>query len=132
MLRHADETREDRPEISRLLERLTAESRGWAEAELVLARLELQELKRQAISAAVYAVLGFAAVFAALAALTQAAIALLAPYVDGPGVAALIVAVVLVLLVVACALALRNALSWRTESIFFRWFGHRSSHDARP
>lgn len=126
MLKQADEMRQpDRPEIRQLIERLTTDGRGWAEAEVAMARAELGELKGQAIRAVTFAVLGLASVFCALVVLSQAGIAFLEPYVDGPGVAALIVGGVLVLLVIVCALVLRSAFSWRTESIFFRWFGHR-------
>ena len=128
MLKHSDETQEGtRPDIRHLLERLSADGRGWAEAELALARAEIGELKGQAIKAVTFAILGLAAVFTALVVLSQAGIAFLMPYVDGPGVAALIVGLVLLVLVVICALVMRSAFSWRTESIFFRWFGHRSS-----
>ena len=128
MLKHSDETQEGtRPDIRHLLERLSADGRGWAEAELALARAEIGELKGQAIKAVTFAILGLAAVFTALVVLSQAGIAFLMPYVDGPGVAALIVGLVLLVLVVICALVMRSAFSWRTESIFFRWFGHRPS-----
>jgi uncharacterized membrane protein YqjE len=126
MLKHADEMQQrDRPEIRQLIERLTTDGRGWAEAEVAMARAELSELKDQAIRAVTFAVLGLAAVFCALVVLSQAGIAFLEPYVDSPGVAALIVGGVLVVLVVLCLLVMRSAFSWRTESVFFRWFGHR-------
>ena len=132
MLKHADEMHEaNRPEIRHLLERFSADGRGWAEAELAMARAELGELKGQAIRAAVFAILGFAAVFCALVVLSQAAIAFLLPYVDGPGVAALIVGCALLVLVVAALLMMRSAFSWRTESVFFRWFGHRPPGGSR-
>lgn len=128
MLKHSDETQEGtRPDIRHLLERLSADGRGWAEAELALARAEMGELKGQAIKAVTFAILGMAAVFTALVVLSQAGIAFLTPYVDGPGVAALIVGLVLVVLVALCALAMRSAFAWRTESIFFRWFGRHPS-----
>jgi hypothetical protein len=82
-------------------------------------------LKGQAIRALTFAILGFAAVFCALVVLSQAGIAFLTPYVDGPGVAALIVGVVLLALVAISFLVMRSALSWRTESVFFRWLGRR-------
>lgn len=132
MLKHSDETQgSERPEIRALLERLSAEGRGWAEAELALAKVEIGELKRQVIKALVFAILGLAAVFCALVVLCQAAIAFVTPYVDGTGVAALIIAGVLVLLVIAVLLALRSAFAWRTESIFFRWFGRRTTTGGR-
>ena len=126
MLKHSDQmTEADRPEIRRLLERLSADGRGWAEAEVAMARAELGELKGQAIKAVSFALIGFAAVFAALVALSQAGIAFITPYVDGPGVAALIVGGVLLLLVILSYFVMRSAFSWRTESVFFRWFGRR-------
>jgi uncharacterized membrane protein YqjE len=132
MLNHADEMQEaNRPEIKQLLERLSAEGRGWAEAELALAQMELVELKDQAIRAAVFAAVGFASVFTALVVFSQAGIAFLKPHVDGEGFAALIVGLVLLLIVALSGLMIRRAFSWRTESIFFRWFGRRSQHGAR-
>ncbi len=132
MLNHADEMQEaNRPEIRQLLERLSAEGRGWAEAELALARIELGELKGQAIRAAVFAAIGLASVFSALVVFSQAGIAFLTPHVDGEGVAALIVGVVLLLIVAICGLMVRRVFSWRTESVFFRWFGRRSQGGAQ-
>lgn len=129
MLKQADEMQQpDRPEIRQLIERAVADGRGWAEAEVAMARAELGELKGQAIRAVTFAVLGLAAVFCALVVLSQAGIAFLEPHVDSPGVAALIVGGVLLLLVAVCVLVMRSAFSWRTESIFFRWFGRRPSH----
>jgi len=132
MLKHTDEMQEaNRPEIRELIERLSAEGRSWAEAELALARAELGELKGQAIRAVTFAIVGFAAVFCALVVFSQAAIAFLTPYVDGTGVAALIVGFVLLLLVVLSYFVMRSAFSWRTDSIFFRWFGRSPQGGAR-
>jgi uncharacterized membrane protein YqjE len=131
MLKHTDEMHEaNRPEIRELIERLSSEGRSWAEAELVLARAELGELKGQAIRAVTFAIVGFAAVFSALVVFSQAAIAFLTPYVDGTGVAALIVGFVLLLLVVVSYFVMRSAFSWRTDSIFFRWFGRNPTGGA--
>jgi hypothetical protein len=127
MLKKADETQQaNRPEIRQVLDRLSADGHGWAEAELAMARAELSELKGKAILAASFAIVGFAAVFSALVVLSEAAIAFLTPHVDGPGVAALIVGGVLLLLVVISVLVMRRAFAWRTESIFFRWLGRRT------
>lgn len=132
MLKHSDEVHEgERPEIRALLARLSADGREWAEAELALARAELGELKRQAIRVIASALLGLAAVFCALAVLSQAGIAFLTPYVDGAGVAALIVGIALILLVILSFLLMRRSFTWRTESLFFRWFGRRPSDGAR-
>lgn len=133
MLKHADEMQEvDRPEIRQLLEQLSADGRGWAEAELALARAELRELKAQAIKALTFAILGLAAVFCALVVLSQAAIQFLTPHVGGPGVAALTAGGGLLVLVVVFFLAARSAFSWRTESIFFGWFDRHPSGGAGP
>lgn len=132
MLKHSDESHEgERPEIRALLERLSADGRDWAEAELTLAKLELGELKRQAIRAIAFALLGLAAAFCMLVAFSQAGIALLAPYVDGTGVAALIVGLVLLLFVAISFLVMRRSFTWRTESMLFRWFGRRPANGAR-
>jgi hypothetical protein len=126
MLKHTDEMHEaHRPEIRQLLERLSADGRGWAEAELAMARAELVELKGQAIRLVICAIIGFAAAFATLVVLSQAGIAFLTPHVDGPGVAGLIVGGVLLLVGFVSYLVMRRAFSWRTESVFLRWFGRR-------
>ena len=116
-----------RPEITKLIERLQSDGRRWARAETALAKAELGELKGQAIRFAISATVAFAATFCALVAFSQAGVAFLTPYVDSVGLAALIVGAVLMLLVVLSVLVMRSALSWSTESIFFRWFTRRSS-----
>lgn len=132
MLKHAHESEEnDRPDFNRLIDTLLKESRGWAEAEVALARIELAELKAGIIKAALLAGLGFAAGLGAIFALSQAAIVLLAPHAGGAGMAAAAVAVFFALAAVAAVLALRSALSWRRESIFFRWLGARPAQ-SRP
>lgn len=118
-----------RPEIAKLIERLQTDSRRWALAETELAKAELGELRGKAVRVAIFAVVAIAATFAALVALSQAGIAFLAPYVDSDGVAALIVGGILALTVVVSILIMVSASSWRTESIFFRWFTRRP--DAR-
>ena len=126
MLKQADEMQQaSRPEIRQVLDRLSADGMGWAEAELAMARAELSELKGKAIRAAIFAIIGFAAVFSALVVLSQAGIAFLAPHVGSVGVAALIVGGVLLLLVAVSFFVMRSAFAWRTESIFFRWMGRR-------
>lgn len=125
MLMHADEHVDGgRPGISELLGRLGADGRDWAEAELAMARLELGELRSHAMRMVLFAAVAFAAVFCAMVALSQAGIAALTPYA-GEALSALTVAGLLAIVVVLCVLALRQSFSWRTESIFFRWFGQR-------
>lgn len=116
-----------RPEINQLIERLQSDGRRWAAAETELAKVELGELKGKAIRAAVFAIVAFASIFCALVVFSQAGIAFLTPYVDSAGVAALIVGGFLLLLVVISVFVMRSAFSWRTESIFFRWFTRRSA-----
>lgn len=133
MLNHSDdnETRE-RPEISRLLERLAQESRQWAEAEVTLAQVELAQLKAQVLRAALFAGLGFAAMLCAVVALTLAATDALSRHVMAPGLAALAVAVALALAAAAFAMMARRAVSWHSESLFFRWLGSRPGPGAAP
>lgn len=114
-----------RPEITKLVERLQSDGRRWAKAEFQLAETELAELKGKAIRVVSFAILGFAAIFCALVVFSQAGIAFLTPYVESVGIAALIVGGILLLLVVLSILMIRSAFSWRTESIFFRWFARR-------
>ena len=121
-----------RPDVMRLLDRLSNDGRRWADAEVTLARAEIGEFKAQAIRAAAFAILGFAAMFCALLALTLAAIAFLSPYVGGEGFGALIVMIFLVLLVILSFQLMRKAMSWRAESIFFRWFAARPPAGSGP
>lgn len=96
MLKPPDESAEgERPELGRLVDRLAQDAREWAAAEMALARLELAALKAQAIRAALFAGVALAALLTFFIAMTQAAIALLAPHAGGEGVAALVVAVLL-------------------------------------
>jgi len=110
-----------RPELAELFHRISGDGQQWAKAEVELAKVELGELKSQAIKAVVFAVVGFAATFCALVVLCQAGIAFLTPYVDSTGVAALLIGGGLLLLVVISFLVMRSAFSWKTESVFFRW-----------
>jgi hypothetical protein len=109
----------------KLLDRLSNDGRSWADAEVTLARAEVRELKQQAIRAAGFAVVGVAAVFSAMLALTQAGIALLSPHVGGEGFAALTVTGLLGALVILCFYLMRNSISWQADSILLRWFTRR-------
>lgn len=127
MLKHASESgMTERPEISQLIQRLSADGRRWAEAEVNLAKAELGLLKGQAVKVAAFSILAFAATFCALVALTQAGIAFLTPYVDNAGVAGIIVFALLLAIAAVSVLIIRSAFSWKTESIFFRWFTSRT------
>jgi hypothetical protein len=122
---HASTTPEP-PDISELFERLSREGRGWAEAEVRLARAELGAFKGQAIRIVICGVLAFALTFCALFVLSQAAVAFLAPYVDSVGVASLIVGFALIVLVAISLFLMRSALSFRADSVFLRWFATHS------
>ena len=123
MLKHAPEPGTvDRPDISELIQRLSADGKRWAEAEANLAKAELGVLKGQAFKIVAFSILAFAAIFCALVALTLAGIAFLTPYVDHAGVASLIVTGLLLVIIAISVFVIRGALSWKTESIFFRWF----------
>lgn len=133
MLKHSDDSPSaERPEISRLLQRLASESRAWAEAEARLARLELSGLKAQLTKLAIMAALGIAAALCMFLALTQAMIGAVAQLSGNVVIAALAVAFVFALLAVLCALGARRFMVWRTESIFFRWLGSRSADGGGP
>ena len=82
-------------------------------------------MKGQAVKVVAFSVLAFAATFCALVALTQAGIAFLTPYVDNAGVAGLIVFAFLLAVAAVSIAIIRSAFSWKTESIFFRWFTSR-------
>lgn len=119
-----------RPEIIKLIDRLQSDGRRWAMAESELAKIEMDELKNKAIRVVSFAIVSIAAIFCALAAFTQAGIAFLTPYVDSFGLAALIIGGILVMLVVASILVIRSTLTWRAESIVFRWLTRRSDAGA--
>lgn len=124
MLKHSNDSEAgDRPDIARLLERLTREGRDWAEAEAALARLELSALKAQMVRTAVLAGGAATAVLCMMLALTQALIAALSGVITIAGGAAVVVAVLFAAIAAVFAVAARRTLNWRTESIFFRWFG---------
>lgn len=132
MLNQADEMQEaDRPDIRQLLERASAEARSWAEAEVMLAQSEIAALRAQAARLLGLGLLAAACAVCALVAFSQAGIAFLTPMVDGPGVAALIVGGVLLLVLGVALLAMRGAFAWRTESIFLRWFGRQRPRGGR-
>jgi uncharacterized membrane protein YqjE len=114
-----------RPEISDVFERLAADGKRWAAAELRLARLEADEMKVRSLRVAVAAGTSFAAAFCLLSALTQAGIFFLAPVVGNTGLAALVTAAVLAIVIAICVLVLRRAMAWEAESLLFRWFAQR-------
>lgn len=113
------------PGLAVLIERFAKEGRGWAEAEVTLARVELSELRAQLLRALLLAVTAAAALLCAMIAFSQAGIAYVATLVDSTAAAALIIACVFALVAVAVVILLRRTVTWRAESIFFRWFGSR-------
>ena len=132
MLKNSEETQAaDTPELGRLLVRLMQESRDWAEAEARLARIELSVLRAQAVRMAALAAAAAAALLCMMLALTEAMIAALKHVVAGEGLAALIVAIGFAAVGVLCSVLARHSLAWRTESLFFRWFGSRNDRSGR-
>jgi len=128
MLKSAIETETGtRPDVFDLVYHLKDDVRLWAKAEMELAQLELRDLRSRAIRGLVLVIVGFAAAFCTLVILSQAAIALLTPYVENAGYAALIVAIALICVAALCMLGLRRAATWDTESMFFRWLRQRPS-----
>ena len=109
------------PPIATLLHELAGGSRDWAEAELALTRAEFADLRQRSVSALYY---GLGVAFALLCAvfvLAQAGVAALAPYLGGVAGAGLAIGVALLVIAGVCALAMRRLLSWRAESLAFRW-----------
>ena len=109
------------PPIATLLGGLAGDTREWAEAELALTRAEFADLRRRGVSALYY---GLGVAFALLCAvfvLAQAGVAALAPYLGGVAGAGLAIGVVLLAIAGVCAMAMRRLLSWRAESLAFRW-----------
>lgn len=126
MLNHADETdRAHRPDIGGLLGKLVHDGKRWAEAEVAMARIEIDEFKRKAVRAILFLAVGFAAFFCLLVALMQACIAFLAAYIGNAALAALIVAAALVVFVAMSFAGLRSALSWNAESMLLGWLAGR-------
>lgn len=120
-----------RPDIAELIQRLSDDSRRWAEAELRLARIELRDLRNNAVRAVAFAIVAFAAAFCALVVLSQAAVVFLAPVVGGYGWAAMVVAGVLLVIVAISVMVLRSSMSWKADSLFFRWFSSHSTAEQR-
>lgn len=120
--RAAESDGNDRPDYCSLIDRLAQESREWADAELVLARIELAGLRAQLVRKAVFAAVGVLAALCVFMALTQAGILLLAPLMGSAGLAALAVALAFALVAAVCVLAMRRVPQVPRESLVFRWF----------
>ncbi len=125
MLKQNDDASDtgERPEIRVLLERVLREGRAWAEAEAELTRLELGDLKRQALRATMLMAVGAAALLCMLLAFTQAAVALLALYMPVPAAAA-IVGAVLAIVAGCCWILARRGAPYPRDSMLLRWLFH--------
>jgi len=122
MLKQNDDASDmgERPEIRDLLERALREGRAWAEAEAELTRLELRDMKRQAVKASIFLAVGFAALLCMLLAFTQAAVALLAFYMSVPAAAATVGAV-LSIVAGCCWMLARRGADESPDSVLLRW-----------
>jgi uncharacterized membrane protein YqjE len=123
MPRPAKQTRiAPRPAIGPLVRQLAGDSVRWMEAELTLARAELQVLRRRSIGAVVFAAIGLAAMLTALITLAQAAVAAATDYLGSAAWAGIAVAAGFLIIAAICVWGIRRMFSWETDSVFFRWF----------
>lgn len=110
-----------RKSIVTLLMELANDIRQWAEAELSLARAELDDLRRRLILVAIFAGLAVVLCITALIVLVQAGVAALAVYLGSAAVAGLVVGVALLVLAGICIVVMRRNLAWNADSVLFRW-----------
>jgi hypothetical protein len=118
---------QDRPGLSEIVGRLSHEGSEWVGTEMRLARAELEDFKSRAIKVLCFGLVAFVLLFCSLFILSQSAVEFLAPIAGGPAPASLIVGLILMAGVAVSLLVTRNALAWRADSIFFRWFARHSN-----
>lgn len=110
-----------RKSIVTLVLELLNDIRQWAEAELTLARTELDDLRQRLILVAILAVVAVVILLTAVIVLAQTGVAALAIYLGSEVYAGLAMGVVLIALAGICLLAMRRQLSWKADSVLFRW-----------
>lgn len=120
--RQRDVTR--KPIVTLLLE-LTNDIRQWAEAELSLARAELDDLRHRLMMVAIFAGLAVAMCITALIVLVQAGVAALAVYLGSEALAGLVVGATLLVLAGVCIVIMRRNLSWKADSVLLSWLAGR-------
>ena len=116
--RQRDETRKS---IVTLLIELTNDIRQWVTAELSLARIELDDLKKRLITVAICAGLAVALCLTALIVLVNAGVDALAIYLGSEALAGLIVGVVLLAIAGICIFVMKKNLAWKADSLLFGW-----------
>ncbi|HUQ35591.1 MAG TPA: YihY/virulence factor BrkB family protein [Aestuariivirga sp.] len=96
--------------LNELFKKLLQDGKGWLEAELKLAKAEASHRLRNYAIAAGLGFVGFLILVGTLVVLAQACVALITPFVGGPAIAGLAVALVLLIVVVILALVAKHLL----------------------
>lgn len=110
-----------RKPIVTLLVELANDIRQWAEAELLLARAELDDLRRRLVMVAILAGAVAVLCITALIVLVQAGVSALAVYLGSEAIAGLVVGVALLVLAGICIAVMRRNLNWKADSLLFSW-----------
>jgi uncharacterized membrane protein len=94
--------------LSETLHRLSQDGREWMRAEAALARAEVSADSRRLVLALCFTAGALATAIGAVALLSFAAVAYLAPYVGGLANACICIGVVMAAIAIACALAVKQ------------------------
>jgi Putative Actinobacterial Holin-X, holin superfamily III len=113
------------PGLPDAFQRAARDGVRWADAEFALARAEAGLVLRRSAAGLAAGVAAFALLLAALVILSQAAVAALAPLLNGPALAGLAVGLGLLICVILSGLMARHLLSMRNARLaspVLRWF----------
>lgn len=114
-----------RPGLGALLQEVVEAGRNWAEAELALARTELDDLRRRCVAALILAGVALAALLTALVVLAQTGVAIMTLYLGSEMAGGAAVGALLLLLAALCVMLMMRMVRWRAESPLFHWLTPR-------
>lgn len=112
---------QSRKSVVTLFLELAHHIREWAMAELTLARVELNVLRRRLVMVAILAVVAVVVLLTSLIILAQTGVSALALYFGSEIGAGLTVGVMLLLLAGICLVVMRRLLTWQADSVLFSW-----------
>ena len=104
--------------LNGLFKKLLQDGKGWLEAEFKLAKAEAGHRLRNFAMAAGIDFVGSLILIGTLVVLAQAFVILLTPYVSGPGLAGLIVGLILLVVVLILAFVAKQLLTKKMPSMF--------------
>jgi Putative Actinobacterial Holin-X, holin superfamily III len=109
--------------LSNLVRQLASDGARWADAELLLARVEGGAALRNIAAGIICAAIGLALTITASVIMAQAAVAALAPHLHGPAYAGLAVGLAILAVVAVAAFAARHLLLRRPQAVgmIFKW-----------